>query len=120
MRFFKHNDVEDLERLFKESNEEDLRNPKKAKATRKFLVVEALYVNTGDICPLNEIIKLKNKYKVRIFVDESYSIGVLGKNGKGIKEHLNIDALEIDNITASLENSFASYGGFSGNNLIYI
>lgn len=113
LRYFKHNDVEDLERLFKESAEEDVKNPKKAKATRKFLVVEGLYANTGDICPLDRIIDLKNKYKVRIFVDESYSIGVLGRTGKGIKEHFNIDSLEIDNITASLENSFASYGGFA-------
>lgn len=113
LRFFKHNDVDDLERLFRESADEDLRNPKKAKVTRKFLVVEALYVNTGDICPLDQLIRLKNKYKVRIFVDESYSIGVLGRTGRGIKEHFNIDSLEIDNITASLENSFASYGGFA-------
>lgn len=113
LRFFKHNNVEDLERLLKESAEEDLKNPKKAKVTRKFLVVESLYINTGQICALDKIIKLKNKYKVRIFVDESYSIGVLGETGKGIKEHLNIESLEIDNITASLENSFASYGGFS-------
>lgn len=113
LRFFKHNDIEDLERLFKESAEEDLKNPKKAKATRKFLVVEGLYMNTGSVCPLDKIIELKNKYKVRIFIDESFSLGVLGKTGKGIKEHFGIDSLEIDNITASLENSFASYGGFS-------
>lgn len=35
-------------------------------------------------------VELKNKYKVRVFVDESYSFGVLGSNGRGISEHYGI------------------------------
>jgi serine palmitoyltransferase len=113
IRYFKHNDPEDLRRLLEKQRQEEQRNAKKAKVTRKFLVVEGLYVKTGEICKLPEMLKLKNEYKVRIFVDESYSFGVLGPNGKGVWEHFNEDPLEIDNICGSLENSIAAYGGFS-------
>lgn len=36
-----------------------LQNPRKARVTRKFIVVEGLYINTADICPLPELVKTK-------------------------------------------------------------
>ncbi|CAH1773901.1 unnamed protein product, partial [Owenia fusiformis] len=110
--YFKHNDMQDLERVLKEQDIEDKKNPKKAKVTRRFMIVEGLYLNHGDICPLPQLIDLKWKYKVRIFIDESISFGTLGKSGKGVTEHFNIPVSEIDLITASIENSVGSIGGF--------
>ncbi|KAK3611972.1 hypothetical protein CHS0354_011630 [Potamilus streckersoni] len=112
IKYFKHNNMEDLERLLLEQQAEDQRNPKKAKATRRFLVVEGLYNKHGDICPLPKLIELKWKYKLRIFVEESFSFGVLGASGRGITEHFGINVDEIDLIAASLENSIGSCGGF--------
>ena len=34
--------------------------------------------------------ELKYKYKVRIFIDESASFGVLGHTGRGLTEHFNV------------------------------
>ena len=34
-------------------------NPRKARVTRKFIVVEGLYINTADICPLPELVNGK-------------------------------------------------------------
>ncbi|KAM9250965.1 serine palmitoyltransferase 1 isoform 2-T2 [Cariama cristata] len=93
IKLFKHNDMADLERLLKEQETEDQKNPRKARVTRRFIVVEGLYMNTGDICPLPELIKLKYKYKVRIFLEESLSFGVLGEHGRGITEHFGINRL---------------------------
>lgn len=31
-------------------------NPAKAKVTRKFIVAEALYLNSGDLCPLPKLV----------------------------------------------------------------
>uniref|UniRef100_A0A1I8FDI2 Serine palmitoyltransferase 1 n=1 Tax=Macrostomum lignano TaxID=282301 RepID=A0A1I8FDI2_9PLAT len=75
---FAHNDTAHLEELLQRQAEHDRRDPKKARVTRKFIVVEGLYVNCGDICPLGELVKLKYKYKVRLFVEESASLGTLG------------------------------------------
>jgi len=87
--------------------------------TRRFLVLEGIYVNYGDIAPLPKIvsevtnklissfkiifiissslicavpfkIELKYKYKVRLIIDESASFGVLGQTGRGITEHFDV------------------------------
>lgn len=54
------------------------------------MVAEAIYMNTGEMCPLNEAVELRKKYKLRLFLDESISFGVLG-NGRGLTEFLNVD-----------------------------
>lgn len=48
-------------------------------------------MNTGEICPLPELVKLRKKYKLRLFLDESISFGVLGKTGHGLTEYYNVD-----------------------------
>ncbi|XP_034478984.1 serine palmitoyltransferase 1 [Drosophila innubila] len=110
--FFKHNDAKDLERLLMEQEKRDQKNPKKAQKTRRFLVVEGIYMNTGELCPLPELVALRKQYKLRLFLDESVSFGTLGKTGRGITEHLNVDRDEIDLISAGMEGSMATIGGF--------
>ncbi|XP_019569438.2 serine palmitoyltransferase 1 isoform X3 [Rhinolophus sinicus] len=112
IKLFKHNDMADLERLLKEQEIEDQKNPRKARVTRRFIVAEGLYMNTGTICPLPELVKLKYKYKARIFLEESLSFGVLGEHGRGVTEHFGINIDDIDLISANMENSLASIGGF--------
>ncbi|KAF8384137.1 sptl-1 [Pristionchus pacificus] len=110
--WFDHNDMTDLERLLEEQDQRDKKNPKKASKVRRFLVVEGLYANTGRICPLPKLLEFKWKYKVRVFIDESFSFGVLGKTGRGVIEHYGIDPIQVDLVMASLENAIASTGGF--------
>ncbi|VDN58573.1 unnamed protein product [Dracunculus medinensis] len=112
IEWFEHNDMVHLEKLLKKQTERDLMNPKVAAKTRRFLVVEGLYANTGDLCPLPQIMNLKWKYKVRVFIDEAYSIGIVGRTGRGVTEYYNIDITDVDLITGSLEYCFASTGGF--------
>lgn len=69
----------------------NLQNPKKAAKSRRFIVAEAIYMNTGDICPLNELVELRKKYKLRLILDESISFGTLGEHGRGLSEYLNVD-----------------------------
>jgi len=47
-------------------------------------------MNSGDICHLPEIVELKTKYKIRLFVDESISFGTLGTHGRGVTEYFGI------------------------------
>ncbi|ALC42120.1 Spt-I [Drosophila busckii] len=110
--FFKHNDMQDLERLLKEQQQRDLKNPKKALKTRRFLVVEGIFMNTGELCPLPELVALRQKYKLRLFLDESISFGTLGKTGRGITEHFNVNREEVDLISAGMEGAMATIGGF--------
>lgn len=46
-------------------------------------------------------VKLKYKYKVRIFLEESMSFGVLGEHGRGVTEHFGVNVstqLELNKI----------------------
>ena len=108
--FFKHNDIDDLERVLKQVAEEDKR--KKRKPQRRFIVVEGLYRNFGDLAPLAKIIELKEKYAWRVAVDETYSFGVLGNCGRGITEHHGLAFDRVELMVASMATSLASVGGF--------
>ncbi|KHJ90456.1 hypothetical protein OESDEN_09703, partial [Oesophagostomum dentatum] len=67
VEWFEHNDMQDLERLLKEQEARDKKDPKKAGTIRRFIVVEGLYANTADLCPLPRIMEFKWKYKVGNF-----------------------------------------------------
>lgn len=110
--FFKHNDPADLERLLIAQDGRDRQNPKKAKIIRRFLILEGIYMNTGTLVNLPEMVKLRARYKCRLFIDESLSFGVLGKTGKGVREHFGVPNSEIDLMSSTLEHAVSSYGGF--------
>uniref|UniRef100_A0A2P2IBK8 Serine palmitoyltransferase 1 n=1 Tax=Hirondellea gigas TaxID=1518452 RepID=A0A2P2IBK8_9CRUS len=111
--YFRHNDTEHLKELLEQQARDDKQDPKKASATRRFLVTEGLYFNTGDICPLPELVAFRRQYKLRFFLDESCSFGVLGPTGKGVMEHYNIPVHEVDLLMCSLEYAGATTGGFT-------
>ncbi|MED6208299.1 serine palmitoyltransferase component [Stylosanthes scabra] len=83
---------------------------------RRYIVIEALYQNSGQIAPLDEIIKLKEKYRFRILIDESNSIGVLGSSGRGLTEHYGVPIEKIDLVTADMGRALATEGGFCTGN----
>ncbi|XP_069193194.1 serine palmitoyltransferase 1-like [Procambarus clarkii] len=110
--YFRHNDVAHLEELLQEQVRLDKKDPKKANATRKFMVIEAIYMNSGKMCPLPDLVKLRQKYQLRLYIDESITFGTLGPNCRGITDYYNIPMKEVDMIMATLETSAASSGGF--------
>ena len=57
-------------------------------------------------------IDLKLRYKFRLILDETCSFGVLGRTGRGITEHQNVDATEVDMIVGSLAGPLCAGGGF--------
>ena len=107
-------------------------HPKQAKVSRRFLIVEGIYMNNGSLCNIRPMIKLKHEHKLRFFIDETVSFGTLGKTGKGITEYMNMEVRlffcfaqtqlfhfiipfklnDIDLIMATLETSVGSIGGF--------
>lgn len=55
---------------------------------------------------------MRLKYKFRLILDETWSFGVLGRTGRGITEHQNVDAAEVDMIVGSLAGALVGGGGF--------
>ncbi|KAH7852070.1 hypothetical protein Vadar_020248 [Vaccinium darrowii] len=106
--YFKHNDMESLQNTLEKVTFENNR----AKKLRRYIVVEAIYQNSGQIAPLDEIVRLKEKYRFRVILDESNSIGVLGSFGRGLTEHYGVPVEKIDIITAAMGHALATEGGF--------
>lgn len=103
IQYFKHNDVEDLRNLLIKQAELDKQNLKKAAKIKRFLIIEGIYNKTGKICPLPELLDLCKEYKLRIFIDESISLGTIGLHGRGVTEYYNIPVTEIDMIIGKLK-----------------
>ena len=57
-------------------------------------------------------IELKLRYKFRLILDESWSFDVLGRTGRGVTEHQNVDAAEVDMLVGSLAGPLIAGGGF--------
>lgn len=55
---------------------------------------------------------MKFRYKFRLILDETWSFGVLGRTGRGITEHQNVDAAGVDMIVGSLAGPLIAGGGF--------
>lgn len=110
--YFKHNDMDSL----RETLEKITIKYKRVKNLRRYIVVEAIYQNSGQIAPLDEIIKLKEKYRFRVLMDESNSFGVLGSSGRGLTEYYDVPVEKLDIITAAMGHALATEGGFCTGN----
>ncbi len=98
---FKHNDMEDLERVLQKLPQEAI----------KLIVVDGVFSMEGDLCKLPEIVKLKHKYNCSIMVDEAHGVGVFGRQGRGVCDHFGLTD-EVDLIMGTFSKSLASIGGF--------
>lgn len=109
VRWFEHGDMADLERVLARVQKEQ---SAKNQLTRRFIVTEGFFENTGDMVDLPKIIELKLKYKFRLILDETWSFGVLGRTGRGVTEHQHVDAAEVDMIIGSMAGPLTAAGGF--------
>jgi 8-amino-7-oxononanoate synthase len=101
-RRFEHNDPNSLEKLLKRYS-----------STKKVLIItEGMFSMDGDICNLPPIVELKNKYGAFLMIDEAHSLGVLGKNGRGVDSHFNIPPQEVDIFVGSFSKGVPANGGF--------
>lgn len=117
IHYFRHNDMADLRRVLQEIQRKDKRLGRKPSAQRRFLVVEGLYKNSGTICPLDQVVALKNEFNYRLIIDESFSFGTLGKTGRGALELYGKKPMyDAEIVTISLENSLGSIGGVTVGN----
>ncbi|KAI0023916.1 pyridoxal phosphate-dependent transferase [Xylariomycetidae sp. FL0641] len=109
IRWYDHNDMEDLEQAMRKVAQEQA---KKKILTRRFIVTEGLFEMVGDCSDLPKLIELKEKYKFRLALDETWSFGVLGRNGRGLTEAQNVDPVGVDLIVGSLAGPLCAAGGF--------
>ncbi|KAJ3653149.1 hypothetical protein Zmor_019058 [Zophobas morio] len=100
---FGHNDPNDLRK----------KAAKNGNKSKKYLIVEGISWTTGKVCRLPEFLEVAEEFHMRIFLDESHSLGVLGANGRGVIEHYNLDPNRVDMVIATFEGAVGSVGGFA-------
>lgn len=100
---FPHEDFEALDKILTEH---------RGQYQRVLITIEGVYSMDGDIANLPEFIKLRNKHKCLLMVDEAHSMGVLGKNSGGIRDHFGVAGDQVDLWMSTFSKSFASCGGY--------
>ena len=104
---YKHNDMDDLQTKLKQ------------KGVKKFIITEGIFSMDGDISKLKQITEMAEKKNAITIVDDAHGDFVIGKDGKGTPNHLNV-AKKIDLYISSLSKGLGSFGGYvsSQNNVI--
>ena len=105
IRVFPHNNLQRLEAILQTTTAS-------AKATARTLIVtESVFSMDGDLCPLWELVALKEKYGALLLLDEAHALGVLGERGLGLAEELNLQS-KVDFQMGTLGKAAGSAGGY--------
>lgn len=102
-RSFPHNDCAALDGILS-----DIRG----QFERVLIVVEGLYSMDGDTPDLPRLVEIKTRHKAFLMVDEAHALGVLGKSGKGSREHFGLSGNAVDIWMGTLSKTLASCGGY--------
>lgn len=96
-------DMEELEKCLIEAQEQRFR----------IIITDGVFSMDGNVAPMDKIYELAQKYDALIAVDESHSVGVVGKTGRGVTELYDMFG-KIDLYTGTLGKSFGgAIGGFT-------
>lgn len=94
---------------------EDLEKQLQAAQAQRFRIIatDGVFSMDGNVCPLDKIYELAQKYNALVMVDESHSAGVVGATGHGVTEKYNLRG-KIEILTGTLGKAFGgSVGGFT-------
>jgi len=105
IRVFPHNDLEKLARLLESTC------AKADPASRVIVVTESVFSMDGDLCPLREVVELKENHGALLLLDEAHAFGVLGPTGLGLAEELGLQD-RIDFQMGTLSKAAGLAGGF--------
>ncbi|MBU1862443.1 MAG: 8-amino-7-oxononanoate synthase [Candidatus Omnitrophica bacterium] len=101
LRVYPHKRLEKLETLLRKSKEYN----------RTLIITDSVFSMDGDLAPLSEIVRLKEKYGALLMIDEAHATGVFGPRGSGLAEELELEE-KIDIIMGTLSKAIGSLGGY--------
>jgi len=75
------------------------------------VITEGVFGMSGDMGRLKDIVKLKERFDFRLFVDDAHGFGTMGKTGAGTGEEQGVQD-QIDIYFGTFAKSMAMIGGF--------
>lgn len=100
-RVYKHKDMGDLEKQLQGTE----------RFRRVLVVTDGVFSMDGDIAPLKEIVRLAREHDAITYVDDAHGDGVLGKNGRGITNHFDLEG-KVDVDMGTFSKAFGCVGGY--------
>ncbi|MGP7986506.1 MAG: aminotransferase class I/II-fold pyridoxal phosphate-dependent enzyme, partial [Desulfobaccales bacterium] len=102
---FAHNDAAGAERKLAAASQKNTNGC-------KLLITEGVFSMSGDMSPLDELVKLKETYPdLLIYLDDAHGLGVMGNGGRGTADHFGLTG-QVDFIMGTFSKALASIGGF--------
>ena len=98
---YKHNDMEDLERVIKKLPFE----------AAKLIASDGVFSTGGEIVNLAQLNKIAKENNARVLIDDAHAVGVIGKGGRGTASEFGL-VDQIDMTMGTFSKTFASLGGF--------
>ncbi|HXR33001.1 MAG TPA: glycine C-acetyltransferase [Verrucomicrobiae bacterium] len=102
IKVFKHKDLEDCERILKETA---------AWPGHKLIITDGVFSMDGDIAPLPGLCGLAEKYGCIMMVDDAHASGVLGRGGRGTVDHFNCHG-RVHIQVGTLSKAIGAMGGY--------
>jgi glycine C-acetyltransferase len=102
IKVFRHKDVAHCEELLQEIANEP---------GHKLVITDGVFSMDGDIGPVDKLGALAEKYGAIMMVDDAHASGVLGRNGRGSIDHLNMHG-RVDVQVGTLSKAVGALGGY--------
>ena len=102
-QWFEHGDIDGLSaKLAARANNDG----------RKLIVSDGTFSMDGDLCLLNDLVRLGHQHGAWIMIDDAHGFGVHGTEGRGIvnQEQFGVDDVQI--LVGTLGKAFGTHGAF--------
>lgn len=109
LRVYPHKNLKKLESILEKS----------AAFRRKLVITDSVFSMDGDLAPLPELVRLKEKYGAVLMIDEAHGTGVFGENGRGAAEHFGVEE-KIDISMGTLSKAVGCLGGYAAGPAVLI
>lgn len=123
LRVFKHNDMEDLERILQWAVKErgaskshsagDSSAPGLAPDPEAaiLIVTESVFSMDGDLAPLRNLVELKERFGAWLMVDEAHGTGLYGDQRRGVIEAMGVSG-QVEIQMGTLGKAIGAAGGY--------